>query len=104
MPGFRLPRLALSQVADPNINRALQAVGDVVSRVLGVEVINGHAIRGVSLTGSNAKRVTHGLGRTPSGWIVTDQTAAITLYRTAWDEETITLYPSATGSVDLWVF
>jgi hypothetical protein len=41
------------------------------------------------LPGSNV--VYHTLGRVPSGWIVSDKTGSATLWRTAWDTQTITV-------------
>jgi len=51
----------------------------------------------------------HGLGRTPEGWIVADTYTSggllsNTIWRTAWDDKTITLDASASFAVKVWVF
>jgi hypothetical protein len=49
--------------------------------------------------------VQHGLGRRPIGWRFTDKTSAGDVYRTAWDERTITLVTAAgTVVADIWVW
>jgi hypothetical protein len=51
-----------------------------------------------------ANVINHTLGRTPLGWVVTDRNAATTIYRTAWDNRTLTLNSSAVATVTLWIF
>lgn len=64
---------------------------------------------GVFLTGINlsigSNTITHTLGNTPTGFIVTDiQTAAPSFYRTAWNANSITLQASVASTVSLYVF
>lgn len=66
---------------------------------------NARALRGLELTGgkyvtvalpaSSTKTFYHGLGRTPSGWIICDVQASSAMtrviYRSAWDNKSISL-------------
>jgi hypothetical protein len=55
------------------------------------------------VTGSNV--INHKLGKTQQGWIVTDQTAAASLYRSAaFNNLTLTLTASAPTTVNLWCY
>jgi len=63
----------------------------------------------VATTGTDPTVVTHGLGRTPSGWIVCDHTSsadAQSLQRTAWDTKSLSLLASAADDATwkVWVF
>lgn len=49
--------------------------------------------------------ISHRLGRTPQGWIVTRVTGAATnLYEVSRNERTITLNASAAGVCEIWFF
>lgn len=49
--------------------------------------------------------ITHGLGRTPTGWIVMDVNAATTIYRSAaFNATNLTLNSSAIATIRLGVF
>lgn len=54
------------------------------------------------LSGSN--EIIHGLGRTPQLWVIADLNANITLYRTAWTKNTISLTASGPATISLWVW
>ena len=61
------------------------------------------SIRGLTAAvGNNVVR--HGLGQVPRGWFPTDTTAALALFRAAWDAETITLTSAAIGGYDLFIW
>ncbi len=61
----------------------------------------------IEIDASSSKKVQHGLGRYPVGWIVTDfvADAAINRYlrRTAWDAQSITLANDAATAITLKV-
>jgi hypothetical protein len=48
----------------------------------------------------------HKLGRKPVGWIIVDNKFALSygVYRTAWDERTITLAAPLPADIKVWVF
>lgn len=47
--------------------------------------------------------ISHGLGRTPVGWWVTDVAVATAVFRTAWSDSTITLDASVNCTIKVWV-
>ena len=53
---------------------------------------------------ATATAFNHGLSTTPQGWIILDKTANVDVWRTAWDDKTITLQGSGSVSVKIWVF
>jgi hypothetical protein len=64
-------------------------------------------LKGVQLdttltTGSNV--INHRLGRKPVGWIIVDTNAAVAVYRTSWDDLTITLNSSANASASIYIY
>lgn len=48
--------------------------------------------------------INHKLQKQPEGFLVLDQTANSVIWRTSWNNETITLRASANVSVKIWVF
>ncbi len=50
------------------------------------------------------KAIPHGLGKAPRGWVVVDRSAGVHVFRTAWDNRTVTLAAGSTVTVSLWVF
>lgn len=57
-----------------------------------------------SITAGTPVVLYHALGRTPVGWWVTDINAASIVYRSAWDESSITLNASVNCTVSVWVY
>lgn len=75
----------------------------VVNQISKKTLIDGVHIKDVALvTGSN--RINQTLGRQPEGWVVVDRDGTATVYRTAWDANTITLVSSGTTTISIWVF
>lgn len=71
---------------------------------LGNVLANGLLISNVSLSiGDNV--INHKLGRVQQGWILVDQNAGATIYRSAaLNDSTLTLNSSAGVTISLWVF
>lgn len=89
---------------DRGLNDAQDAIGETLRRVVAHEQLTGRAVQSLSVP-STGVSISHGLGRTPIGWCVTDLLDAGTVYRTAWDGRTITLRSaSGTVRVDLFVW
>jgi hypothetical protein len=61
-----------------------------------------------TFTGAGSQQVMHRLslsaGNTPSGWKIVDINAAVTVYRSAWDRDSLTLVASGACSLRVWVF
>ena len=88
------------------LNEQLGAIVEWITRVARIQSIEPVAQAGVALTGTT--KVSHKLklpaGSTPIGWRLTDVTASAIIYRSAWDDKTITLVTSATCTVGLEVW
>lgn len=66
--------------------------------------LNGLLLKQVSLV-SGANVVNHKLNRMQQGWVIADQNAVASIYRSqAFNDETLTLVSSATVTINLWVF
>jgi hypothetical protein len=76
----------------------------LIEPVLSQPFNNGVLLQEVELsTGTN--KINHKLGRKPQGWVVVDQNAAATVYRSApFNALTLTLTASAGVTVSLHVF
>lgn len=66
-------------------------------------LLQGRLLEDVEITTGTAK-VAHGLGRRPRGWLIVDQDASATIWRTEWDDKFIGFDASATVLVKIWVF
>jgi hypothetical protein len=60
-------------------------------------------ISGISVSTAGTM-IRHSLGRQPLGWKVTDQTADARVWRSSWDNETLTLDCSSTVTISLEVW
>ena len=67
------------------------------------EVTNGKMVS-ASLDAATPKGITHGLGRTPVGWMLCDLTTESIVHRDSWDTSKITLNASLTTTCKIWVF
>jgi hypothetical protein len=68
-------------------------------------LLQGQPMWSVSLVASTPRTLNHGLGRMQLGFIVTDQNAAASIFRTQpFNSQTITLESSADVTINLWNF
>ena len=76
----------------------------ILNPLLAVPMTQGLALESIKITtGTNV--INHLLGRKQQGWFLTDQDAALNLYRSApFNNLTLTLVSSAAGTVNLWVY
>jgi hypothetical protein len=58
----------------------------------------------VELTAATPKIVSHKLGKTPAGWLVTDIDANTTVRRNTWDSKTITIQAAANCNIVIEVW
>jgi hypothetical protein len=73
--------------------------------VIALPILQGVLLKDISLTMGIPKVVNHLLQRQPQGWLITDNTASATVWRTAaFNILTLTLEASADTTVSLWVF
>lgn len=92
--------------------RELDQLQDVLDKfmesVRNVTILDGAALQGLELDGSNVLRVEHGLGRPPRGYIITKRDNGTVVY----DEQAsnsrpdlfLDLNASSSVNVDIWVF
>lgn len=85
-----------------DLNDAQDAIGETLRRVVYHEQLTGQVVQNLSVP-STGVAISHGLGRVPIGWYLTDMLDAAAVKRTAWDSKTITLQ-SASGTVRCDVF
>lgn len=78
-------------------------VAQVLESLIAIPLLDGVLIKEVPVTTTGVK-VSHLLRRQPVGWIIVDQNAAGSVYRTAWDVNSITLQSSANTQINMWVF
>ena len=76
----------------------------IINPVIDLAPNQGTLIGPVDLT-TGVNQVNHLLQRIPQGWIIVDQNASASIYRSApFNKLTLTLTTSAPVSVKLWVF
>lgn len=99
-----MARVTLPQLVqgDRLLNDAQTQIHGTLRQVAQHDQLTGQAIQSVPLS-TTERAVSHGLGRTPIGWYVTDKSGAGDVYRTAWDSKTLTLR-TASGSVTVDLF
>jgi len=112
---MRLPSLkkifVASTVTAPELGRIVGQLVDNLMAALEPLLSNNRCLsttQSVDLTAATPEVIDHkltiGIGKTPNGWQIIDIDAAATVYRSAWDDKTITLVASANCTVQLEVF
>lgn len=97
MPKKTAPRIY--NEADP-FQREVRTTFDDLSRK---PLLNGREFTGITLS-ATATKVSHGLGRVPRGWILTDISVATTVHRVSKDSRYLTLTAGADCTVSLWIY
>lgn len=111
-------RITSDDVQDPvRLSRAITDYNSAISQTLQVLHTNpivgqgGIHVRGLSVTSGQAKLVFHNLGRPFVGYFVTRSqgASAIQIVETALpsgiqNTQAVNLVPSATGTIDVWIF
>ncbi len=73
--------------------------------ILALPILNGNLLTNISLAASVPLAINHLLPRMPQGWILIDNTADTSVWRTRdFSQYTITLEASADTTISLWVF
>jgi hypothetical protein len=87
---------------DQTLNRVQDMIAQMVSSLISDPMLSRQTISVSLASGTNV--VSHNLKRQPKGWLISDRNSAATLYRTAWDSQSITLQASAAFVGTLEVF
>lgn len=98
-----MPNLSLLLTDSRELNQVQQNIKNVLQPVFNNPMLFGVSRQSV-VVGSGSNVIEHGLGHDVNGWIVTDINAAVTLYRSASNAQTITLVSSGTATVDLYIY
>jgi hypothetical protein len=72
--------------------------------VLKNAIWQGTLVASISLAASTPTKISTKLGRNPQGWFLVDNQANAVIWRTAWDNNTITLEASSATTISIWVF
>lgn len=99
-----IPGLETQHTGNQDVELLQQNVKKFVKVLEDNPLLDGTFLEGIALNAAANTVINHKLGRRPRGWILTDQSAAATVYRVAWTDKTLTLLASAASTVDLWVF
>jgi hypothetical protein len=83
-------------------SKTVQYTEEWISQFKETDFISGNLIE-VSVS-TTATKFNHGLGVQPLGWMVLDKTSGIDVWRTDWDDKTITLDATGSASIKVWVF
>ncbi len=78
-------------------------VAFVLDPLVRLPTLDGTLLTGVSLS-TAVTQVNHLLGRQPLGWQLADINSNATVWRTGWNNKTLSLQASADTTVNLWVF
>lgn len=87
---------------DYELQKTIEYSQEFVSQLLALNFLKGNLIT-VSLS-TTATPFSHGLGTTPQGFLVFDKTSNADIWRTAWDDKTITLDATASVNAVIWIF
>jgi len=88
---------------DEFLQRLQSNIADSFNSILKVLLLDGNTLT-VTLAAGVASGVSHKLGRQPEGWIIVDKDASASVYRTAWDKNSLTLISDANVNLKVWVF
>jgi hypothetical protein len=99
---MKLKPLKKIDVKDYEISRILGWIREFTEQFKSNQFILGQELQ-VSATSSGVS-TDHKLGKEPEGFIVLDNTANATIWRSDWDDKTITLHSSANSQIKVWVF
>lgn len=96
--------IALVQTTDRNVNQLQSNIKQALQPLLINPLLVGITLSNVSLA-SGANTISHKLGRTIQGWMVTDVNGIATIYRSApLNDSTLTLTSSAPVTASIYVF
>jgi len=97
---FQTIQLAANPTAQ-DINRIQGNVSSAFN-ALSSPFIGGNLLTKIALT-TTPTAVNHKLNRKPQLWVICDQQNGASVWRTDWDENSITLQASSACTISLWV-
>jgi hypothetical protein len=91
------------KVVDREVDALQSNIGLILNQITKKPLVDGELLTNIILP-AGSFRVNHKLGRTPLGFIICDIDGAVSVYREAWDQNTITLNASGPVTLAIWVF
>ena len=99
---YKMSSIRKVYTTDDTLNRIQDSIKQVVEPKINDIILNRVELTGTIVT--SGTKISHNLGRVPTGWVVVDKTVNADVYRVSWNNETITLASTATTEIKLWVF
>lgn len=99
---MKLKALKKFETKGYELSKLTSLIKEFLDQLMDTEQIRGEKLE-ISVTTSGVS-VNHGLGSTPNGWHLIDNTSNSTVWRSAWNDKTITLVSSVNTTVKVWVF
>lgn len=87
---------------DYELSKTIQYTEEFIQQLIPNPFIVGNIIE-ISVS-TTATAFNHNLQSTPSGWIILDKNANVDVWRTAWNDKTITLDATGSATIKLWIF
>lgn len=89
---------------DQNLNLIQSNISSAFISLIGSSpFLGGQLIESVKVLSASATSIPTGLGRVPKIWVLCDQNTGVTVWRTSWDKNSITLQSSGDCTVTIWV-
>lgn len=108
MPRARvIPKQGFSATSDAFAQQQIANALDQVRREVNTQPFSsGLWIRGITIAGASTTTVQHGLGRIPSGYIITKSLGTGNVFQSSSTTTSITFANPAAGTatIDVWVF
>lgn len=91
------------KVTDRELDQLQTNVAQILGPLSKNLLVDGVLLKDIDLVYGDNK-VSHKLQRKPLGWIIVDIDSAPVIYKTGWNDTTITLNTSAPAKVTFWIF
>lgn len=89
---------------DDVVSRMENNLANSIDAVISVLLVSGANFVGIKLFGNKPLDIFHRLGRTPSGWFISDKTTYCDVKRISWTFEKITFESNVDTTVSFWIY
>lgn len=97
-----LPQFQKIITKDTEVDRLQTNLANTFNQLNNNPFLGGNLLQNVAVA-TGGTQITHGLNRQPQLWVLCDQNTNTTVWRTAWDTNTITLKCGSNCTINLWV-
>lgn len=91
------------KAVDREVSALQVQVAETLNSLTRITVIDGVQLTDIKV-GADPVEIAHKLNRKPLGWIVTDKQGDVNVWRTDWNDLTITVDASGTSTISIWVY